>query len=89
MAKPDGGPAFPSIESEYAGAAVLSDEQDKPYTHVRSVGGMTLRDYFAGQALTGLVLACCIANTELLGPGKAASAAYEFADAMIAQREKD
>ena len=43
--------------------------------------GMTLRDYFAGQALVGLVV--------LKGkPEYQALAAYMLADAMIAEREK-
>ena len=46
--------------------------------------GMSLRDYFAGQALAGLI-AC--PNTS--GDEKAfACNAYKFADAMLAEREK-
>ena len=47
--------------------------------------GMSLRDYFAGQALAGLI-AC--PNTS--GDEKAfACNAYKFADAMLAEREKE
>jgi hypothetical protein len=42
-------------------------------------GGMTLRDYFAGQALMGLV--------NQYHPDGAAKLAYEYADAMLAARE--
>jgi len=46
-------------------------------------GGMTLRDYFAGQALAGLA--------SLVPPCTESSAhyAYEYADAMLAEREKE
>lgn len=41
--------------------------------------GMTLRDYFAGQVLTALI------ENE---PKVVAVVAYDFADAMLAEREK-
>lgn len=53
-----------------------------------SVAGMTLRDWFAGQALAGLATGC---DLEITGPETAhgaAAQAYAFADAMLAQREK-
>lgn len=45
--------------------------------------GMTLRDYFAGQALAGM-LACPGVNLSEEGY---AHSAYRFADAMLAARE--
>lgn len=46
------------------------------------VPGMTLRDWFAGQALTG------IADTHLLyGDANVAAAAYNLADAMMKESE--
>lgn len=44
-------------------------------------GGMTLRDWFAGQALAG---------SPIFGDGyeSAAKRAYEYADAMLAERER-
>ena len=45
--------------------------------------GMSLRDYFAGQALTGL-----LAHASGEDPGKSPSMAYKLADAMLAEREK-
>jgi len=44
-------------------------------------GGMTLRDYFAGQALIGLFQ---IKVTD----DKRSEIAYKIADAMLAEREK-
>lgn len=77
-ARPDtGGPAFPLF-------GVTRVEQE----------GMTLRDHFAGQALVGLLSdakhlagASNIANG---GPVAAvvAEMAYNFADAMLRQRER-
>jgi hypothetical protein len=47
--------------------------------------GMTLRDYFAGQALVGL-LAGRTRGAEFT-PEEAASSAYRIADAMIKERD--
>lgn len=66
----DGGPAFPR----------LSDTRSGEFP------GMTLRDWFAGQALVGMM-----AYRSAGGPVIAAlhaSAAYEIADAMLAERAK-
>jgi hypothetical protein len=48
---------------------------------------LSLRDYFAGQALQGLVLAACIAGAEMFKPEQTGTAAYNYADAMLAARE--
>lgn len=68
--KPDGGPAFPFA---------YTAEQ-----HV--VDGMSLRDYFAGQALAGALASPRVLPVST--PNSYAAAAYEVADAMIAEREK-
>jgi hypothetical protein len=72
----DGGPAFPqhvaiSPSGDVYGSSYYGD-------------GMSLRDWFAGQALAGMI--------ESHGMGEkrheyAAHDAYRFADAMIAARE--
>lgn len=52
--------------------------------------GMSLRDYFAAQALTGM-LAYSINNAYNQSNGTVediAQGAYRFADAMLAEREK-
>ena len=49
--------------------------------------GMTLRDYFAGQALCGL-----LSKYNLNAPsdqGTIAQMSYELADAMLAERSKE
>ena len=46
--------------------------------------GMTLRDYFAGQALAGILASANFGNVKDWIGGKA----YEAADAMLAARER-
>ena len=47
--------------------------------------GMTIRDYFAGQALAGMLSA---PNGMTISHQVSALGAYMYADAMIAEREK-
>lgn len=64
----DGGPAFPTEETEQYIAG----------------WGMSLRDYFAAQAIAGM-------NIVMSSGGAAenkAAIAYEIADAMLARRRK-
>ncbi len=53
--------------------------------------GMTLRDYFAGQALAGLSSAHTQEGewTGTINMGNTAEEAYKLADAMIAERAKE
>ena len=60
--------AFPMSSSEY-----------RPHFHP----GMSLRDWFAGQALAGIA-----AHGED-GPEYSAKSAYEHADAMLKERNKE
>lgn len=84
MAKPDGGPAMPSIRTE-----PRTDSYSRCYGDVTSYGGMTLRDWFAGQALVGLLAHDCDDDSRSWkGIDGATSRAYEYADAMLAEREK-
>jgi hypothetical protein len=48
-------------------------------------GGMTLRDYFAGKALQGMIASCTQQNWK---EEYAAKASYQLADAMLKAREK-
>lgn len=60
-------------------------EGDDPRNQILT-GGMTLRDYFAGQAIfAGLDWTH---YHETGGYAEAAAVAYEIADAMIAERNK-
>jgi hypothetical protein len=49
---------------------------------------MTLRDYFAGQALAGLIPQYVQGGHPGQWAVMVSAAAYEFADAMLAEREK-
>lgn len=69
----DGGPAFPHFKTNSATG----------YVELCPQGGMTLRDYFAGQALSGM-LAHLLKST----PSAFASNAYEIADAMLAAHKE-
>jgi hypothetical protein len=71
-ARDDGGPAFPWGE------------------HGAHLGGMTLRDYFAAKAMQAMIAK---SNGQDKTGGKAgvpliSEYAYEFADAMLAERAK-
>lgn len=76
MSKPDdGGPAFPQPQGR--------DEHGFPYSsrEIQGDGGMTLRDWFAGQALAGMLDRAYGIKCEII-----AARSYEMADAMIAAR---
>jgi hypothetical protein len=75
----DGGWAFPQ-QSVWVG-----DAGDEAF--VSAFPGMSLRDWFAGQALAGQMASEGYA-VGLRGPKTSAARAYEFADAMIAERDK-
>lgn len=86
MDKPENPPAFP-LADHYSYDGLLLSEGSQ---------GMTLRDWFAGQALAGLcgnsggpyqansMTGWAIVNCH---PGDVAGEAYRLADAMLAQRE--
>lgn len=73
--KPENPPAFPRpLGVSHGGVGehqYVNDEQD----------GMTLRDYFAAAALTGMV-----SFLGDVGAGNTATFAYEYADAMLKAR---
>lgn len=77
----DGGPAFPQVSTEHFGGNVTVNMQ----------GGLTLRDYFAAQALAAIIGAQAdaihAAQTTNL-PEIATAASYTYADAMLAERER-
>ena len=84
MEDKDGGQAFPrnyAYQNPEAGQSEL-----------KSIPGMTLRDYFAAAALTGIMLADEKARQEIGGDrrystaNEFAHAAYQQADAMLQAR---
>jgi hypothetical protein len=86
MKKPDGGPAYPThkrITENYMDAAGYGRSRDLSVL----VGGLTIRDYFAAQALQAIIISR--GHTEDRGwPTYAEVDAYRLADAMIAERNK-
>lgn len=70
----DGGPAFPHMAAD-------------GHTDYRL--GLTVRDWFAGQALVGILaggFADTIPHDDVNGGGDAAFFAYQYADAMLARK---
>jgi hypothetical protein len=78
--KPDGGPAFPLPVAEIQGIATHSGQFGPEMT------GMTVRDWFAAKAMAALIMTEGYASDE--DGDFVARCAYEFADAMLAEREK-
>lgn len=85
MAEQDGGPAFPAMRPELV-ATTLKDHTGEPIESWEDIHypGMSLRDYFAAAALTGL-----IAKPDMSWPSDAAEASYRIADAMLAARASE
>lgn len=79
MARHDGGSAFPRAPFEYQSHEGLE-------WSVREQSGMTLRDWFAGMALTGLPAGDM---SRVYSQEHVAITAYEIADCMLAEREKE
>lgn len=79
----DGGPAFPVDDRYHADGRVYGSN------------GMTLRDYFAGQAMNGMIsgdaqpyISIKESADGIVQEDKTASRAYRYADAMLAARER-
>lgn len=87
MAMNNGGPAFPQNDLSAYGMGPCEVGND----------GMSLRDWFAGQALAAVLTEVWgnlrRGSAELEGPGTvfdlAADASYQVADAMLAARQSD
>jgi hypothetical protein len=75
MSEKDGGPAFPYSALDPQGPQMYADNT-----------GMSLRDYFAGQALAGL--SAVPEDRGFTFPENAAEWAYKLADAMLQVREE-
>lgn len=90
MSEPSGGSAFPEVFTNNA-----SKRQGEYHPDVYSCGGMTLRDYFAAAAMTGLCANTAIVFGDHRAPEHPADclnsisdAAYSVADAMLSERNK-
>ena len=81
MTTPNGGPAFPSIRIERGMDIAGNGCNVRVY-----LPGMTLRDYFAGEAMAGMCSDPGLYREE--GFEQVADWAYSQADAMIARRSK-
>lgn len=68
----DGGPAFQGYYGDYM----------EPHT------GMSLRDWYAGMALQGIIAGCFSGNNQGFTVEGNVTAAYEYADAMLRARGK-
>jgi len=75
----NGGAAFPSYQSDHRGKA--------SNTTFEPVSGLTMRDYFAAAALTGLV-AQYSGKAHGTHESYGATYAYKMADAMLAARKE-
>ncbi len=93
MGKVDGGPAFPTLQT------VVKEDEEGYREELESSGGMTLRDWFAGQALQGILSS--ESNPTLASARRAAAdrngldysqqvalEAYTLSDLLLAEREK-
>ena len=84
--KNNGGPAFPCKKIVSYQTSLFSSEAIPVY---EEVGGMTLRDWFAGQALAGMATLYAVAGGASEDIAKAnATVSYLMADAMLAERDK-
>jgi len=72
MSANDGGPAFPTTSEPFH----------------QGFSGMTLRDWFAGQALAVWVQAHIDQSVDDLSKADIASQCYHYADFMLAERNR-
>jgi hypothetical protein len=75
MRAPTGGPAFPRPASEFTAGGTLADGNDA----IGEQGGMYLRQWYAGQALVGLLAR----HVGQIAHHETAETAFAIADAMI------
>ena len=81
MSAPDGGgPAFPQGVDH--GTSVAG------FPIVTNTGGMTLRDFFASQAMVACIECHQRGFIKGVGPTKIAATSYEMADAMLKARSE-
>lgn len=82
MSDKTGGAAFPV-------PGFTEGTPEAPVTTQYPETGMTLRDYFAAQALVGiLAFPGAVNGNRDKAKGQVVSAAYSYADAMLAERDR-
>jgi len=81
----DGGAVYPVVTKAEARTEYIENERYVHVTTFTNVGGMTLRDWLAGQALSGLL--CNDAEVFIRDANRSTRIAYRIADAMLAARE--
>lgn len=83
MIEDDGGPAFPSVTTSVSG-------QPPQIRQVITGGGMTLRDWFAGQAMKAIIInpsQIQLKHIAIDTDTKVGIAAYAIADVMLKARK--
>lgn len=75
---------YASCREDLANPAIDSAERAHLEAKATALSGMSVRDYFAGKALQGLVASCT--NGQEVAPGLGAKWCYEMADAMLEAR---
>jgi hypothetical protein len=80
MSKETGGAAFPNPG--------IKDISGARTVYISESQGMTLRDWFAGQALMGMIASEPVADRSKPIYAVWAEKAFKFADAMLAERDK-
>ena len=85
MSATDGGPAFPAMKLTEAHGDLTSAKNSR----FDPVGGMSLRDWFAGQALHAVLSGDDNgAFSSFVAKERIASNCYDLADVMLAERAK-
>ena len=79
--KPENPPAFPNDEPD-----INSGHYEGRYEILAHYPGMSLRDWFAGMALHGII-AQPLDSACAFDPGLCAMSAFEYADAMLTARQ--
>lgn len=74
-------PAFPGIAGQHGHGNVTLQQTDNGTAIITHNQGMSLRDYFAAAALSGILPGADYSTKD------AATVAYQYADAMLAERE--
>jgi hypothetical protein len=79
-----GGPAMPGFQHTEGYGQCKKSEQGWEYYE----SGMTLRDYFAAKAMNAMIQSQIWVNLNRTDPSQIAGDAYQYADAMLAERNK-